>query len=59
MSRLNTSGVIGVSYDKCRNYWKARVHIEGDQVTLKSNKDYFEVVCAVKSYNAKGLTGKE
>jgi hypothetical protein len=52
----NTSGIIGVRWDKQDNCWKAYYSVNGKRI-FYTNKDFFEAVCWRKSMELKhGMT---
>jgi len=53
LSKSNKSGVCGVRFATASNAWIATVWANGDTRHLKLSKDFFEAVCARKSYDAK------
>ena len=53
LSRANKSGVCGVRYKKNPAGWVATSWANGKSVHLKFTSDFFEAVCARKSYDSK------
>jgi len=49
LSTKNTSGVVGVYWDKQSQKWKAAVGVDGKSITLGRYFDKFEAICARKS----------
>lgn len=49
----NTSGCIGVSWDKSRSKWMAKIKIDSGSKTIGRFKDKFEAICARKSAEIK------
>lgn len=49
----NTSGLVGVVWDKSRNKWAARIKVNRRHINLGRYEDWFEAVCARKSANLK------
>lgn len=45
----NTSGHIGICWDKSRNKWLSRIKVNQVTINLGRFTDYFEAVCARKS----------
>ncbi len=55
-NKRNNNPVPGVHWNKSKrkNYrgnWLSRITVEGKKITLYSGKDFFEAVCARKSYD--------
>lgn len=48
----NTTGVSGVNWNKRDEKWFATKSVMGKAVYLKCSKDFFEIVCARKSWEA-------
>jgi len=53
LSYTNKSGVSGVTWNKRKKLWLARISVEGDRIYLKMSKDKFEVICARKAAEIK------
>ena len=45
----NTSGAMGVSFDKSTNKWRARISLESSRLSIGSYLDWFDAVCARKA----------
>lgn len=53
MTKNNTSGIIGVRFDKQRKKWHAYVRVEGKLNHLIFSNDKFEAICVRKSAERK------
>jgi len=49
ISSNNTSGCIGVFFDKKNGKWKIQINANGKQIHLGYHEDFFDAVCARKS----------
>lgn len=49
ISKNNTSGVMGVIWNKRINKWEARIKVDYKQIHLGVTSDFFEAVCLRKS----------
>lgn len=45
----NTSGFVGVAWQKSEKLWRAKIQFKGKTITLCRNKDLFEAICSRKS----------
>jgi len=53
MRKNNTSGIVGVFWDKSKNRWVAQIRKSRKQVNIGAFKDKFEAICARKSADHK------
>jgi len=53
ISSNNSSGLMGVSWDKSRQKWQVRIEDEGKQIHLGRFTDFFEACCVRKSAEVK------
>jgi len=49
LQKSNTSGVVGVNYDKKGSNWRARIGVNKDRINLGCFLDKFDAICARKS----------
>lgn len=49
MSINNTSGCLGLTWDKARNKWFSQIMVKGKTISLGRHDEWFDAVCARKA----------
>lgn len=53
MQKNNTTGVVGVRWDRFKSLWFAGIKVDGNSIYLGRRKDKFEAICLRKSAEIK------